>query len=52
MNNTKCPMCRKDYFNELPGVLKFHFKNKQDIEAINLRTIPNLNDEDEFPPLT
>ena len=50
-NNTICPLCRKDYFKKLPSVLKCHFTNKEKIAAINLRSVPDLNDDYEFPPL-
>jgi hypothetical protein len=51
MKNTICAICRYDYYEKLPKFLKSYFSNKKEIQAINIRTIPDLNDQYEFPPL-
>ena len=56
LKNTICPLCRFDFKDKLPGPLKLHFKNKEELEKINIPTASiynsvDLNDEHEFPPL-
>ena len=53
--NTLCPMCRRDFKNELPGDLKQHFETKEELDKINIPMVSNsvdINDEYEFPPLS
>ena len=52
--NTLCPLCRRNFKNELPGDLKLHFETKEKLDEINIPTVSNrvdINDEYEFPPL-
>ena len=54
LSNTLCPLCRRDFKNELPGYLKLHFETKKELEKINIQMVSNtvdINDEHEFPPL-
>lgn len=55
LQNTLCPMCRRDFKNELPGDLKRHFETKEALEKINIQMVSNsvdITDEYEFPPLS
>jgi hypothetical protein len=55
LQNTLCPMCRRDFKNELPGDLKRHFETKEALEKINIPIVSNsvdIDDEYEFPPLS
>ena len=52
--STLCPICRRDFKNELPGDFKRHFETKEALEKINIQVVSNpvdINDEYEFPPL-
>ena len=54
LKNTICPLCRFDFKEKLPGLLKTHFNNKEALAKINISVLQaslDLNDEHEFPPL-
>ena len=51
LKKSVCPMCRKDFFNELPPNLQSYLKIKNckrpRDKTLNIR----MNDPEEFPPL-
>ena len=51
LRDLKCPLCRNELKNGLPGFLVNYYQNKKNIESIHLRNIIDINDEHEFPQL-